>query len=313
MCIQRDKEKNLYFDDVISFIVTFIILIFCTTAYSQNTFDNNAVYINKYYSNSGYNSLEPAVIEIETDTDSFNTQAAYKFNALGNIRFTQSAAKVGLHRYLLDIKNDSEVGRQLISSLEKKGSAIVWEAARLHAKGDLVLSKNIFGYMDKDNYHSGMMTFNHSALKYIVIDITPITHETTEGVSIAHLKNIMAHESIHALLNHRNLLREYQYGRVLHELFTVFYTNQIRHQRDMPLRLTYGDPSTRQFDELIRAALASKRIDVMDLVADLNQRLDELQMNELYEPSSIEDYGVSKNMLSLLDENGFLAKRDREP
>ncbi|MFT6386873.1 MAG: hypothetical protein ACJAUP_000242 [Cellvibrionaceae bacterium] len=57
--------------------------------------------------------------------------------------------------------------------------------------------------MDKNNYESGLMTLNHDALQYIIIDITPVSHETLTGEHPADLGNVMAHEAIQAVLPYK--------------------------------------------------------------------------------------------------------------
>lgn len=253
-------------------------------------------------------SAYPAYIEIKIGTNSFKTQLGYEFKQFGSVHFTESAVRLGLQELLLDIKTSGVIGNQLVESLIGKGDAIVWEAARLQSKGDLVLQEDIFGYMDKNHYHSGLMRLNHNALQYIIIDVTPVSHETIEGEKRADLRNIMVHEAIHAILPNNHLIREYKYGRALNELMTVFYTNQIRSENQVPLRISYGDPLTQLFDEAIREGLKSQKIQPLDLIADLGMRLVHHYSNSLYEPRQLDQYGVSKNLINLFEEHGLLIK-----
>lgn len=250
--------------------------------------------------------IKSADIEIETGSESLSIQQGYTVAPLGEIRFTDSAIQVGLHSLLLEIMNENEVGYQLVQALKRKKSAIVWEAARLKSQGDIVLSENIFGYMDKNNHHSGLLALNHNALKYIIIDLTPIEHETPAGSQRAEIKDIMAHEAIHAILPHQKLVRNFQYGRVLNELFTVYYTNQLRAERGIPLRLSYGDPYTAKIERTILQGLANHSIDTSDLIGNLSGQLKKLTKDSFYEPNSIEEYGISPRLISLLKKNNLL-------
>jgi hypothetical protein len=164
--------------------------------------DYTSLYLN-------HTNLTRADIEIETGTESIDSQKDYTFKQFDDIRFTQSSLEVGLHVKLLDIKKSCVTAYQLVNSLQDQGGAIVWEVARLKSDGELVLPIDIFGYMDKKNYHSGLMRLNHSALQYIIIDVTPVNHQTMHGSSRADLKNIMAHEAIHVVLPHRRLLHDF--------------------------------------------------------------------------------------------------------
>ncbi|MFT5420346.1 MAG: hypothetical protein ACI9D5_001090 [Candidatus Endobugula sp.] len=254
-------------------------------------------------------NLTRADIEIETGTESIDSQKGYTFKQFGDIRFTQSSLEVGLQVKLLDIKKSCETAYQLVNSLQDQGGAIVWEVARLKSEGELVLPIDIFGYMDKQNYHSGLMRLNHSALQYIIIDVTPVNHQTIHGPSRADLKNIMAHEAIHVVLPHRRLLHDFENGRALTELFTAYYTNQIRHERDMPLRISYGDPLTAVFDKVVSHALTTGEITPEDLIANLQLRLANIKINSLYEPKSINEYGISKKLLAIFNAHDLLKKK----
>jgi len=185
----------------------------------------------------------------------------------------------------------------------------VWEAARLKKDGELVLDTEIFGYMDKDGYHSGLMRLNFNSLQYILIDISPIKHETIHGYQQADLETIMAHEAVHAVLPNRHVLRDYEHGRALNELFTVYYTNQIRLECGMPLRISYGDPLTKPFDDVVREGLKAGKITQFDLIGDLQYRLNGLAVNPLQELKSLDKYGLSQNLLALFEENGLLGKK----
>jgi len=250
-----------------------------------------------------------ANILIETEGDFSIPQPGYTFDQFCGIRFTQSAITVGLPSSLFKIKNSSDVGRQLVNSLEKKGGAVVWEAARLKKDGELVLDTEIFGYMDKDGYHSGLMHLNFRALQYIIIDVSQVKHETIHGHQQADLETIMAHEALHAVLPNRNVLREYEQGRALNELLTVYYTNQIRFECDIPLRISYGDPLTKPFDNVVREGLKAGKITQFDLIGDLQYRLNGPAVNSLQEPKSLDQYGLSQNLLALFEENGLLGKK----
>jgi len=248
-------------------------------------------------------------ILIETEGDFSIPQPGYTFDQFCEIRFTKSAVAVGLPSSLFKIKNLSDVGRQLVNSLEKKGGAVVWEAARLKKDGELVLDTEIFGYMDKDGYHSGLMRLNFNSLQYILIDISPIKHETIHGYQQADLETIMAHEAVHAVLPNRHVLRDYEHGRALNELFTVYYTNQIRLECGMPLRISYGDPLTKPFDDVVREGLKAGKITQFDLIGDLQYRLNGLAVNPLQELKSLDKYGLLQNLLALFEENGLLGKK----
>ncbi|MBT8350788.1 MAG: hypothetical protein KJO26_06090 [Deltaproteobacteria bacterium] len=248
-------------------------------------------------------------ILIETEGDFVSPQPGYTFDQFCGIRFTQSAITVGLPSSLFKIKSLSDVGRQLVNSLQKKGGAVVWEAARLKKDGELVLDTEIFGYMDKDGYHSGLMRLNFNSLQYIIIDVSTVQHETIHGHQQADLETIMAHEAVHAVLPNRHVLREYEQGRALNELFTVYYTNQIRLECGMPLRMCYGDSLTQPFDDVVRQGLQTGKITPLDLVGDLKYRLNGLAVNSLQEPNSLDQYGLSQNLLALFEEHGLLEKK----
>jgi hypothetical protein len=250
-----------------------------------------------------------ANILIETEGDFSIPQPGYTFDQFGGIRFTQSAIAVGLPGSLFEIKHSSDVGGQLVNRLEKKGGAVVWEAARLKKDGELVLDTEIFGYMDKDVYHSGLMRLNFNSLQYIIIDISPIKHGTIHGQQPADLETIMAHEALHAVLPNKHVLREYEQGRALNELFTVYYTNQIRSECGMPLRICYGDHLTQPFDDVVRQGLKTGKITPFDLIGDLKYRLNGPAGHSLEEPKSLDQYGLSPNLLALFEENGLLEKK----
>lgn len=249
-------------------------------------------------------------ILIETGMDYFSLQQGYTFDQFGAMCFTNSAITVGLPSLLSKIKHSCDVGRQLISSIEKKGCAVVWEAARLRMDGDLVLAEDIFGYMDKDLNHSGLMRLNLNALQYIIIDVSPVKQETIHGHQLADIETVMAHEAIHAVLPNQYVITEYEQGRALNELFTVYYTNQIRFKCHRSLRISYGDPLTKPFDDVVREGLKTGRITEFDLIGDLHYRLNGLGVNPLHEPNSLDKYGLSQNLLSLFEENGLLKKNN---
>ena len=74
----------------------------------------------------------------------------------------------------------------------------------------------------------------------------------------------------------------------------------------MPLRICYGDPLTKPFDDVVRKGLKTGKITLYDLIGNLQHRLKALVANPLHDPKSIDKFGLSPSLLALFEENGLM-------